>query len=134
MYYTIRVILYCRVQRIWLFFKKMNNTDPFFNQKMCQNTQNFTLISNLLKKLLKMHQKKLYAKQVWQTWVKVKKRHISVTFLLVTFFGCIFSNLFQRIRNQREILRFLIPILNFFRRQPNILHTYINDLCTISKN
>jgi hypothetical protein len=26
---------------------------------------------------------------------------------------CIFSKLFQRIRNQREILCFLIPILNF---------------------
>jgi hypothetical protein len=43
----------------------------------------------------------------------VKKEHISVTFLLITFFGCIFSKLFQWIRNQREILRFLIPILNF---------------------
>jgi hypothetical protein len=32
------------------------------------------------------------------------------------FFWCIFSNLFQRIRNQREILRFLIPILNFWRK------------------
>ncbi len=28
-------------------------------------------------------------------------------------FGFIFSKLFQRIRNQREILRFLIPILKF---------------------
>jgi hypothetical protein len=32
------------------------------------------------------------------------------------FFLCIFSNLFQRIRNQREILRFFIPILNFLRK------------------
>jgi hypothetical protein len=39
--------------------------------------------------------------------------HISVAFLLITFFGCIFSKLFQRIRNQREILQFLIPIMNF---------------------
>jgi hypothetical protein len=30
------------------------------------------------------------------------------------FFECIFSNLIQRIRKQREILRFLIPILNLF--------------------
>jgi hypothetical protein len=29
------------------------------------------------------------------------------------FFWCIFSKLFQRIRNQREILRFLTPILIF---------------------
>jgi hypothetical protein len=28
------------------------------------------------------------------------------------FFWCIFSKLFRRIRNQRDILRFLIPILN----------------------
>jgi hypothetical protein len=46
---------------------------------------------------------------------KSEKVHISVTFLLITFFVCIFSKLFQRIRNQREILRFLmIPILNFW--------------------
>jgi hypothetical protein len=38
---------------------------------------------------------------------------ISVTFLLTTFFGFIFSKLFQHIRNQLEILRFLIPIFNF---------------------
>jgi 4-amino-4-deoxy-L-arabinose transferase-like glycosyltransferase len=30
------------------------------------------------------------------------------------FFVCIFLNLFQRTQNQREILRFFIPILNFF--------------------
>ncbi len=42
--------------------------------------------------------------------------HISVTYLLKTFFWCIFLNLFQRIRNQREILRFLIPILNFCKK------------------
>jgi hypothetical protein len=29
----------------------------------------------------------------------------------------IFSNLFQRIPDQREILRFLIPILNFWRKK-----------------
>ncbi len=75
----------------------------FLNWKRCQKTQNFTLISNLLKKLWKMHQK------VWQTWVKVKKVHFSVTFLLITFFWYIFSKFFQRIRNQREILRFLTP-------------------------
>jgi hypothetical protein len=35
-------------------------------------------------------------------------------FLLITFFWCIFLHLFQRIRNQREILRFLISFLIFF--------------------
>ena len=40
--------------------------------------------------------------------------HISVTFMLITFFVGNFFQLFQRIRNQRKILRFLIPILYFF--------------------
>jgi hypothetical protein len=34
--------------------------------------------------------------------------HVRQTY---NFFWCIFSQLFQRIRNQREILRFLTPIL-----------------------
>jgi hypothetical protein len=34
-------------------------------------------------------------------------------FFANNFFRYIFSKLFQRIRNKREILRFLIPILNF---------------------
>jgi hypothetical protein len=34
-----------------------------------------------------------------------------VTFMLITFLWCIFSKLFQRIRNQREILRFFTPFL-----------------------
>jgi hypothetical protein len=37
--------------------------------------------------------------------------------LLITFFWCIFSQLFQRIRNQREILRFLTPLLIFSRKK-----------------
>jgi hypothetical protein len=40
---------------------------------------------------------------------KSEKVHFSVTFLLIPFFGYIFLNFFQRIRNQREILRFLTP-------------------------
>jgi O-antigen ligase len=35
----------------------------------------------------------------------------------INFFWCIFSNLFQRIQNQREILRFLIPIFNFCKKK-----------------
>jgi hypothetical protein len=37
--------------------------------------------------------------------------------LLITFFGCIFSQLFQRIRNQREILRFLTPPFSIFSKK-----------------
>ncbi len=40
-------------------------------------------------------------------------KSFSVTFLQITFFWCIFSKLFQRIGNQREILRFLTPFLFF---------------------
>jgi len=36
--------------------------------------------------------------------------------LLITFFWCIFSQLFQRIRNQREILRFLTPFSIFSKK------------------
>jgi hypothetical protein len=42
-----------------------------------------------------------------------KKVHFSVTFLLITLLWYIFSKLFQRIRNQREILRFLTPFSIF---------------------
>jgi hypothetical protein len=38
-------------------------------------------------------------KKVWRTWVKREKGLFSVTFLLITFLWCIFSKLFQRIRN-----------------------------------
>ncbi len=79
-------------------------------------------------KSCKCTQKKLQAKLVWRTWVKVKKVHISVTFLLITFFWFIFSKFFQRIRNQREILRFLIPILNFLIK---ICLALISTFCTL---
>ncbi len=36
-------------------------------------------------------------------------------FLLITFFGAFFTT-FQRIRNQREILHFLISFLIFFKK------------------
>ena len=85
------------------------------NQKRCQKTQNFTLISKPFKKLLKNTPKKVISKTSLTNMSKSEKVHISVTFLLITFFWYIFSKLFQRIRNQREILRFLIPILNFWR-------------------
>jgi hypothetical protein len=39
------------------------------------------------------------------------------------FFVCIFSKLFQRIRNKREILRILTPYFIFFK-QIFLGHTY----------
>ncbi len=88
-----------RFLRIWLqSLKKVLIWPKFFfckNQKRCQKMQNFTLISNPLKKFWKNVPKKLQAKQVWRTWVKVKKVHFSVTFLLITFFGTFFQNFFN---------------------------------------
>jgi hypothetical protein len=75
--------------------------------------QNFTLISNPLKKLLKNAPKKVISKTSLTNMSKCEKsayfRHVFDN----NFFLCIFSNLFQWIRNQCEILRFLIPILKF---------------------
>jgi hypothetical protein len=68
--------------------------------------KNFTLISNLLKKLLKMNQKKVISKTSLTNMSKSEK---SAYFRHLVHF----SNLFRRIQNQREILRFLIPVLNF---------------------
>ncbi len=131
--------MYTRVQRIWLFFRKMKNTDPlmgaklkskthllnkffwffepFFaslalnfekvliwplkkfiwkNQKRCLKTQNFTLISNPLKKLLTNAQKKVTSKTSLTNVSKSEKsayfRHVFAN----NFFWCIFANLFQR--------------------------------------
>jgi hypothetical protein len=75
-----------------------------------------------------MHQKSYKQNKFDDMSIKVKKVHISVTFLLITFLGCIFYKLFQRIRNQREILRFLIPILNFLI---NIFFALISIFCTL---
>jgi hypothetical protein len=44
--------------------------------------------------------------------------------LLITFFWCIFSQLFQRIQNQREILRFFGTFFDFFQNlKPNAQET-----------
>jgi hypothetical protein len=43
--------------------------------------------------------------------------HVRQTFFAYNFFVCIFSQLFQRIRNQREILRFLAPLLIFLQKK-----------------
>jgi hypothetical protein len=63
----------------------------------------------------KCTKKKLLAK----TWRKNALFSLLLMFvklvLLITFFWCIFSQLFQRIRNQREILRFLTPFSIFFK-------------------
>jgi len=43
--------------------------------------------------------------------------HVRQTCFAYNFFWRIFSQLFQRIRNQRKIPRFLIPILNLKKKK-----------------
>ncbi len=68
------------------------------------------------KSLEKSTQKNLLAK----TWGKYALFSLLLMFvklaLLVTFFWCIFLQLFQRIWNQREILRFFISFLIFVKK------------------
>ncbi len=68
-----------------------------------------------IKKVLKKCTIKLLAKM----WRKKALFHFLLMFvklfLLITFFWCIFLQLFQRIRNQREILRFLVSFQIFFK-------------------
>ncbi len=59
-----------------------------------------------VEKVVKNAPKKVTCKTSLTNMSKVKKVHISVTFLLISFFVCIFSKLFQRIQNQHEILQF----------------------------
>ncbi len=49
----------------------------------------FESVEKVVKKCAK---KKLLAKEVWRTWVNVKKVHFSVTILLIPFFGAFFQN------------------------------------------
>jgi hypothetical protein len=131
--------LHSRVQRNWLFKKKIKNTDPlivakfkskthllntlfilapflrvhkfekstymafklFLNQKRYKKTQNFMLISNVKKKVIR----KLSLTNMSKSGKSAYFRHVFAN----NFFWYIFYTLFQRIWNQREILRFLIP-------------------------
>ncbi len=100
-----KVLLWHKKNFFWKKSKKISKNPEF--------QANFESVEKVVKKCTK---KKLQTKQVWRTWVKVKKVHFSVTFLLITFFWYIFSKLFQRIRNQREILRFW-HLFRFFLKQ-----------------
>ncbi len=75
-----------------------------------------------------MHTKKVTSKTSLTNISKSEKVHISVTFLLITFFGCIFSKLFQRIQNQREILRIFYPYCIFYLKN---FFALLSTLCTL---
>ncbi len=99
--------------------------------------QNFTLISNPLKKLLKNIPKKVISNTSLSKSLKIAYFcHIFAN----NFFWCIFSKLFQRIHNHREILGFLKPKSNlllkiFFCSYYHFLYTLIaNAQETAQKN
>ncbi len=79
------------------FAKSANMTQKefFWKKKDIKKTRISRWFRIRWKSCRKMHQKKLQAKQVWRTWVKVTKVHISVTFLLTTSLGAFFHNFFN---------------------------------------
>ena len=115
-----------RFLRIWLQSLKNILKWPLKNffwkksKKVSKNAEFHADFESVEKVLKKCTKKKLLAK----TWRKNALFSLLLMFvklvLLITFFWCIFSQLFQRIRNQREILRFLTPFSilkqNFFFR------------------
>ncbi len=69
-----------------------------------------------------MHTKKVISKNVTEKCTFSLLLMFVKLVLIITFFWCIFSKLFQRIRNQREMLRFLAPFLNFFPKKNFLGH------------
>jgi hypothetical protein len=70
-----------------------------------QNTQNFTLISNLWKELKKVHPEKVICKKLLQICsIEEENPQIRTLFLPVTFLLVSFLHFFQQFRNQRKIL------------------------------
>jgi len=64
----------------------------------------------------KMYQKKVISKNVTEKCTFFTFTYVRQTCFAYNFFWCIFSQLFQRIRNQREILRFLTPFSIFSKK------------------
>jgi hypothetical protein len=62
-----------------------------------------------------MHHKNVISKNVTEKNPFSLFTHVHQTFLAYNFFWYIFLQLCQRIRNQHEILRFLISFLIFFK-------------------
>ncbi len=64
----------------------------------------------LFKKIFGKNQKGVKKRRI-SRWFQIPWKSCEKMFLLITFFWCTFSKLFQRIRNQRKILHFLAPFL-----------------------
>ncbi len=90
-------------------FKVWKSTNTTFKKFILKNIRISCCFQIRWKSFNKMHQNKLWPKQVWQTWLKVEKVHISVTLLLITFFGTFFKTFW----NRHEILRFWYPFWIF---------------------
>jgi hypothetical protein len=58
-----------------------------------------------------MNHKKVISKNMTEICTFFTFTHVRQTCLAYNFFWCLFLQLFQRIRNQCEILRFLTPFL-----------------------
>ncbi len=98
---------------VWLqSLKKFDLKKIFFekNRKRCQKRRISRWFWIRWKSCEKMHHKKVISKTSLTSMSKSEKsaffRHVFANNL----FWYIFSKLFQRIRNQREILRFLTPL------------------------
>ncbi len=63
-----------------------------------------------------MYQKKVSSKNVTEKCPVLTFTHVRQTCFAYNFFWCIFLQLFQRIRNQREILRFSTPFSIFSKK------------------
>ncbi len=125
-----------RFLRVWIqsFQKVLIWPQEFFlekNVKRYQKTQNFMLIFESVEKDVKKCTKKLKAKQVWRTWVKVKNVHIFVPFLLITFLVHFFKTISTDSKSAWNSA-FFIPKLNFLIQ--NLFCSYLQFLLTLIAN
>ena len=105
------------------------------NRKRCQKTQNFTLISNPLKNLLKNVPKKSYKQNKFDEHELVIKVHISVKFFLITFFCAFFQNFFNGFQISVKFCIYFIHILNFWPKNFfSLFSTFVNFVCKCAGN
>ena len=74
-----------------------------------------------------MYKQKCISKNVTEKCTFFTFTHVRQTCFAYNFFLCIFSQLFQRIRNQCEILRFLTPFSIFSKKSKNVFSKCVLD-------
>jgi hypothetical protein len=87
------------------------------NSKWLSKNAEFHADFESVEKVLKNAPKKFICKNVTEICPFSLLLMFIKLVLLITSFWCIYSQLFQRIQNQREILRFLISFLIFFKNK-----------------